>query len=299
MIKTKEVAKSFGGFYALDGLNLNVPKGCVYGLVGPNGAGKTTIIKHLTGVYKQDKGEILIDGEIVYENPALKQKIQYISDDVFYFNTFSLKETADFYRSIYKNFDDERYEKLKEIFKIDEKRRVNSLSKGMKKQVAFMMALSSKPKVLILDEPLDGLDPVMRRNVIKLINQDVYDREMTVLISSHNLRELEDLCDRIGIMHKGKMVLERALDDLKSNIFKIQVAFGEDIDDELSAIPEVMNLSKLGSVRTLIVRGETDAISEKIMAYNPKIFDIVNLTLEEIFIYELGGMGYELAEQIL
>lgn len=299
MIKTTDVIKTFGGFTALDGLDLNVPKGCVYGLVGPNGAGKTTIIKHLTGVYRQDKGEILIDGKSVYENPPLKQKIQYISDEVFYFNTFSLKETAAFYKSIYKNFDSERYEKLKEIFKIDEKRRVNSLSKGMKKQVAFMMALSSKPEVLILDEPLDGLDPVMRRNVIKLINQDVYDREMTVLISSHNLRELEDLCDRIGIMHKGKMVLERALDDLKSNIFKIQAAFDEDIDEKLFAMPEVINLSKLGSVRTLIVRGEMEPISEKIKAYNPKIFDIVNLTLEEIFIYELGGMGYELAEQIL
>ena len=190
MIEVKNLKKTFDGFPALDGFDINVKKGTIYGLVGPNGAGKTTIINHLTGVLKQDSGEILIDGENVWENSNLKQLVLSIADDWFFFNGFTIKEMMNFYKSIYKNFNTERYEKLKEVFNMDEKQSLRRLSKGMKKQVAFWLVLSCMPEVLILDEPLDGLDPVMRKQILNFIISDVAEREMTVLVSSHNLREL-------------------------------------------------------------------------------------------------------------
>ena len=219
MIKARNVVKTFGDFRALDGFEINVEKGSIYGLVGPNGAGKTTIINHLMGALRPDSGTVEIDGEPVWENSDLKQKILCINDDWYYFGSYTVKEMAKFYESLYKNFNRERYEKLGEVLKIEENRQIRRLSKGMKKQVAFRIVLSCMPELLILDEPLDGLDPVMRKQIMNVIISDVADRGMTVLVSSHNLRELEDLCDYVGIIHKGKMVIEKPLYDLKA-IFK-------------------------------------------------------------------------------
>lgn len=294
MIKASGVVKSFGTFKALDELELNVEKGSVYGLVGPNGAGKTTFIKTLCGVYKFDSGKIEVDGEDIYENSKLKERMICISDDLFFFQTYNIQDMANFYAGIYPNWNWEHFEKMKEVFRIDVKRKVRRLSKGMQKQVAFWLGLSAMPDIMILDEPVDGLDPVMRRNVWKLMLQAVSERNMTVLVSSHNLRELEDVCDHVGILYKGKVVIEKSLDDIKGNVHKLQLAFNEGIfPNELENEIEILDKSGFGGVSLIIVKGNIENISEKVKKYNPIVFDIVPLTLEEVFIYELGGMGYE------
>ncbi len=299
MIKAKGIVKTFGNFCALDDFNMTVKKGSIYGLVGPNGAGKTTIINHLMGVLKPDSGEILIDGQPIWENSDLKQRILCINDDWYFYPSFSVKEMAKFYESVYKNFNRERYNALGEILKIEENRQIRRLSKGMKKQVAFRLVLSCMPEVLILDEPLDGLDPVMRKQIMNIIISDVAEREMTVLVSSHNLRELEDICDHVGIIHSGKMVIEKPLDDLKGNIQKVQMVFGTDLPEELKAKLDILHLSKVGSVYTAIIRGDASKIEDTVKEYSPVIFDKVSLTLEEVFIYELGGLGYDLKQIIV
>lgn len=299
MIKVSDVSKSFDGFLALDKLSLNVPDGCVYGLIGPNGAGKTTIIKHLCGVYRQDSGSIEIDSQDVWENNEIKSKICFISDDVFSFHTYSIKDMARLYSGIYPNWNEERFNLLAEIFKIDTRRKVRRLSKGMQKQVAFWLGISTMPEIMILDEPVDGLDPVMRKNVWRLMLQDVAERGMTVLVSSHNLRELEDVCDHVGIMHNGKVVLEKSLDDVKGNIHKLQVAFaGHNLPEQINSL-NILNKQSYGSITVLIVRGDGEELKSQINAMSPIIFDILPLTLEEVFIYELGGMGYELENIII
>lgn len=297
MIQVNHITKYFEQFKALDDLCLHVKKGSVYGLIGPNGAGKTTIINHITGVYRPDGGEVLINGQSCYENVAVKQKLLYIPDDLYFFATFSIRQMAKFYAETYTDFNWERYEKLKQVFAINDKKMVSKLSKGMKKQVAFWLAISSMPDVLVLDEPVDGLDPVMRKKVWNLVVQDVAERQMTVLVSSHNLRELEDICDTVGILHKGHMLLEKELDDLKGDIHKFQVAFSQDgVVEQLKKELEVLHISKIGSVNILIIKGNRKAISDKIAEYNPLISDSVQLTLEEVFIYELGGIGYDIKD---
>ncbi len=299
MIKVKNVTKFFDDFKVLSDISLAIPKGVIYGLVGPNGAGKTTIINHINGVLKPDEGEILINGEKIYENEKLKQKVLNISDDWFYFSTFTIRQMANFYRDIYPDFCCERYEKLKDIFNIDEKKQIRKLSKGMKKQVAFWLSLSAMPDVLILDEPLDGLDPVMRKQVLSLLIADVSDRELTVLVSSHNLRELEDICDWVGIIHNGHLIMEKPLDDLKGSVFKYQVAFKENRDDTIDNIEGVLNVSKIGSVYNIIIRGDGDKTDEIIQSLSPILCERISLTLEEVFIYELGGLGYDFKNIII
>ena len=294
MIKVNDVVKRFGDFTALDGVNISVDKGSVYGLVGPNGAGKTTIIKNLTGVYRPDSGVIRIDGQEVYENTAIKSRMIFVSDDLYFFPGYSVKDMAAYYRGIYPNWSDERFYAMADIFKIDIKRGVRRLSKGMQKQVAFWLGLSANPDIMILDEPVDGLDPVMRRNVWNLMLSDVAERGMTVLVSSHNLRELEDVCDHVGIMNKGRIAIEKALDEVKGNIHKVQTAFKGGLPEELKNTLDILKHEKSGSVDMLILRGGYEEIESQIKAYSPLILDVVPLSLEEIFIYELGGMGYEL-----
>lgn len=294
MINASGVVKSFGDFKALDNLSLHVKKGSVYGLVGPNGAGKTTFIKSLMGIYKINDGEIRIDGEVTYENANIKKRVICISDDLFFHQSYSIMETAKLYAGIYPNWNWDIFDKMKDIFKINVKRRVRRLSKGMQKQVAFWLGLSTQPDVMILDEPVDGLDPVMRRNVWSLMLQAVSEREMTVLVSSHNLRELEDVCDHVGILHEGKVVIEKSLDDIKGNIHKLQIAFSDrQFPEALETKLDVLNKTGFGSVTMLIVKGESEEILNCVNQYNPVVCDILPLTLEEVFIYELGGMGYE------
>jgi len=299
MIKVKNVTKTFGDFKSLDDMTLTAKKGSVYGLIGPNGAGKTTIIKNIMGIYTPDSGSIEIMGEPVFENSALKQEVVYISDDLFFFAGYSIKAMANFYSGLYKNWSWERFESLKEVFKIDTKRKVKRLSKGMQKQVAFWLGICARPKVMILDEPVDGLDPVMRRNVWKILLQDVAENDMTVLVSSHNLRELEDVCDHVGIVHNGKVVLEKSLDDAKGNIHKIQVAFQGEMPENAGKDLEILHSESMGRVHLLIVKGDSDEIKGKLKKYEPIICDVLPLSLEEVFIYELGGMGYEFENIIL
>ena len=293
MLEMKNVTKTFDGFKALDDLTLTVPKGAVYGLVGPNGAGKSTAIRHLTGVYRPDCGEITLEGTPIFENPAAKLRIGYIPDDIFYFPSASLEEMRRFYKGIYPNFDDDLFQKLYEVFQLPRKGQIRRFSKGMQKQAAFHLAICCKPDVLILDEPVDGLDPVMRRQVWSLLLSDVSQRETTVLVSSHNLRELEDVCDHVGIMDKGKLLLEKSLADMQGSVTKVQMV----------GIPpkelKILHESTSGRLHTLIVRGGMAEVKAMVSKSDPVYFDLLPLSLEEIFIYELGGVNYEVKNIVL
>jgi len=300
MIKVNNVVKTFDGFRALDGLTMHAEKGSIYGLVGPNGAGKSTILRHITGVYRPDSGSILVDGQPVYENPAVKQRIFSIPDELYYFTSASTRDMMKFYRGLYPRFDQKRYDTLKEAFSIvDERQPIRRLSKGMQKQSAFWLALCCQPDLLVLDEPVDGLDPVMRRQVWSLLMGDVAQRGTTVLVSSHNLRELEDVCDHVGILSHGKVMLQRSLTDLQENIVKLQVVFQT---PELPKLPEdiqVLHITQVGRVHTLIVRGAPAEIRNRIAVFNPLLMEALPLTLEEIFIYEMGGEDYEVRDIVL
>ena len=298
MIEVRDAVKKFDGFAALDGANLLVPQGSVYGLVGPNGAGKSTLIRHLTGIYRQDGGTVRVDGQPVWENAALKARIAAIPDDWYYFMQSTGRDMMRFYKGFSPSFSTERYEKLKEVFNIDEKRTIRRLSKGMQKQVAFWLALSCMPDYLILDEPVDGLDPVMRRQVWSLVMGDVAQRGTTVLVSSHNLRELEDVCDHVGIMDHGKVLLERSLAQLQDNMVKLQVVFQDGVTEVPAELP-VLHASKVGRIHTLIMRMNAEEATAKLSTYNPLLVDAVPLTLEEIFIYELGGADYAVKDIVL
>ena len=297
MIEVKELHKSFDGFEALRGLTIHVPRGAVYGLVGPNGAGKSTVIRHLAGIYRQDSGEVLIGGEPVYENPAVKAKLAYIPDDIFYFGAATIRDMKNLYRAMIPTFSDERFEKLREAFPLEEKRAMRRLSKGMQKQAAFWIALSCCPEVILLDEPVDGLDPVMRRQVWSLLLQDVAERGTTVLVSSHNLRELEDVCDHVGIMDKGRMLLERPLAALQENTVKIQLALPEGA--ELPEGLDILHETRTGRLRQLILRGNGDELTARLQVCKPFFLDVLPLSLEEIFIHELGGEDHAIKNILL
>lgn len=299
MIEVVNLTKTYGKYKALDGLNLHVKQGSVFGLLGPNGSGKTTLIKHLVGVFENETGTVKIEGKDVFDNAEVKGEIIYIPDDVFFFSQYSILEMANFYASLYPNWSWERFETLKQAFPIDVKRRVTKLSKGMQKQVAFWLSICARPKVMILDEPVDGLDPVMRKKVWNLVLQDVVEYGTTVLVSSHNLRELEDICDHVGIMFNGKMMIERELDNMKSDIHKLQLAYAGDIPEKILDSESILHQTQSGSVIQYIVRGDRTTIINKVRGTNPVILDILPLTLEEIFIYELGDKGYEINNIII
>ena len=298
MIEVNGLVKRFDGFAALDGATLHVPTGSVYGLVGPNGAGKSTLIRHLTGIYRQDEGSVAIGGEDVWENAALKARVAAIPDDWYYFSQSTVRDMMRFYKGFYPRFSTARYEKLKEVFQIDEKRTIRRLSKGMQKQVAFWLTLCCMPDYLILDEPVDGLDPVMRRQIWSLMMGDVTERGATVLVSSHNLRELEDVCDHVGIMDHGKVLLERSLAQLQDNMVKLQVVFREGMDEVPPELP-VLHASRLGRIHTLIMRMNAEEATARLAVYDPLLVDAIPLTLEEIFIYELGGVDYAVKNIVL
>lgn len=298
MIQVNHVIKEFGKFRALNGVDMNVPRGAIYGLVGPNGAGKSTIIRHLTGVYRPDAGEIFVDGLPVYENREAKAKISYIPDDLFYFLQADTLEMMRYYKGIYDTFDEKMFYHMQEFFPgIDIRRNIRRLSKGMQKQVAFWLAICCKPELLVLDEPVDGLDPVMRRQIWGILMSEVGERQMTVLVSSHNLRELEDVCDYVGIMNNGKIMIERSLCELQGNISKIQVACQSGMP-KLPKEYEVLHMSNTGRVYTMIVKGNPRSAAGAITTGtgHAAIVDILPLTLEEIFIYEMGGVDYEVKD---
>ena len=293
MLEMQHVTKTFGGFTALRDLTMTVPRGAVYGLVGPNGAGKTTAIRLLTGIYRPDAGAVTTDGLPIYENPAAKARIGYIPDDIFYFPSASIQDMRKFYKGVYPTFDDGLFQKLLEVFPLPQKSPIRRFSKGMQKQAAFHLTMCLQPEILILDEPVDGLDPVMRRQVWSILLSEVAQRETTVLVSSHNLRELEDICDHVGIMDQGHMLLERSLADMQGSTVKVQLV-GEAPKDL-----DILHRSVSGRMQTLVVRGTAPEIAEKMQAASPTYFDVLPLSLEEIFIYELGGVNYEIKQIIL
>mgnify|MGYP002585985031 FL=1 len=299
MLEAKNVVKTFDGFRALDSLNMTVPKGAVYGLVGPNGAGKSTIIRHLAGIYRQDSGEVLLDDQPVYENPAVKRRMTVIGDDWYYFPQANIREMARFFAGLYPAFSWERYEKLKQVFPLDEKMMLRRMSKGMQKQAAFWLAVCCMPEYLILDEPVDGLDPVMRRQVWSLLLGDVSERGTTVLVSSHNLRELEDVCDHVGILNRGQVLLERSLSDLQDNTVKLQVAYAGVTEPMLPSELNILHRSHVGRVYTYIVRGSRAEILRRMEITEPILLESIPLTLEEIFIYGLGGVDYAAKDILL
>ena len=298
MLEANNVVKTFDGFRALDGANMTVPRGAVYGLVGPNGAGKSTIIRHFTGVYRPDSGQVTLDGQPVYENPAAKSRMAVIPDDWYYFPQASIRDMARLYAGTHPFFSWDRYHKLREAFPLPEKQLLRRMSKGMQKQAAFWLALCCMPDYLILDEPVDGLDPVMRRQVWSLVLADVAQRGTTVLVSSHNLRELEDVCDHVGIMDHGRVLLERSLAQLQDNMVKLQVVFPDGMTEVPSDLP-VLHASQIGRIHTFIMRMSAQEAEDRLAAYSPLLVDAVPLTLEEIFIYELGGADYAVKDIVL
>ena len=293
MLDAKNLTKSFGSFKALDDLTMHVPEGTVYGLVGPNGAGKSTLIRCLTGVYRPDSGTVLMEGQRIYENPGIKCRIGYIPDDVFYFPSATMEDMRSYYRRTYPKFDSALFDRLFDAFQLPRKSPIRRFSKGMQKQAAFQLAVSTRPDVLILDEPLDGLDPVMRRQVLSLILSDVAERGVSVLVSSHNLRELEDICDHVGILDHGKMLLERSLADIQGSTVKLQM---------VGTVPEnlpVLHTSASGRLNTYILRASQEQVQAAMAGLSCPYYDILPLSLEEIFIYEMGGADYAVKDILM
>ena len=293
MLEVRNLTKTFGSFPALKELNMTIPRGAVYGLVGPNGAGKTTIIRHITGIYRPDSGGVTIDGQDIWENPEAKGKIGFIPDDLFFFNSASIEDMRKYYRGLYPRFDDELFEKIGQAFDLPRKSPIRKFSKGMKKQAAFWLTVSCRPELLVLDEPVDGLDPVMRRQIMGLILADVAEYGTTVLVSSHNLRELEDICDHVGIMDKGRMLLERSLEDMQGGTIKVQ--FVGETPDGLN----ILHRADTGRLKTLVLRSTAQEAEAVFSRADLTFYEVLPLSLEEIFIYELGGADYAVKDIIL
>ena len=293
MLEVRNLTKTFGSFTALQALNMTIPRGAVYGLVGPNGAGKTTLIRHITGVYRPDCGEIALDGEAVWENPGAKEKIGFIPDDLFFFHSATIEDMRRYYKGLYPRFDDTLFEKLGEAFDLPRKSPIRKFSKGMKKQAAFWLTVACRPELLVLDEPVDGLDPVMRRQIMGLILADVAEYGTTVLVSSHNLRELEDICDHVGIMDKGRMLLERSLEDMQGGTVKVQ--FVGDVPEGL----QILHRTDTGRLTTLVLRATAQEAEAAFSRAELPFYEVLPLSLEEIFIYELGGADYAVKDIVL
>ena len=297
MIEVNGLSKRFDEVQALNHLSMTVPDGAVYGLVGPNGAGKSTLIRHLVGIYRQDSGDIRVDGEPVFENAAVKERIAYIPDEIPYWSQSTIEDLKRFYASVYPDFDHAYYQKLASQFGLDGRQMLRRLSKGQQKLASFQMALAERPDYVILDEPVDGLDPVNRRKIWGLLMTDVAERGTTVLVSSHNLRELEDVCDHVGIMNHGEMLLERTLSELQENIVKIQLVLPE--EKQLPGDLQIQYKNTVGRLQQLILRGKQEEITAKLAECEPIFLDVLPLTLEEIFIYELGGTEHEIGSFVL
>lgn len=292
MIKIKSLSKSFEGTTIIHDVSFSVQKGSIYGLLGSNGAGKTTLLKSISGVLKPESGDIYLKDQPVFENVQTKETLVFIPDQPFFFAHYTLNQMAKFYQNTYSRWDEHEYKSLAGLFGIDPHKKIHKFSKGVQRQAAFILALSTQPDVLILDEPLDGLDPVVRKKVKSVLITEVANREMTILISSHNLREVEDICDHIGILHQGRFLLEKELDDLKSGIHKVQLAFKGEIPKKLFTELDLLHEETRGSVSLCIVRGDEKHVRSMIQPYHPVIFDMLPLTLEEIFVYEMEDVGY-------
>ena len=294
MIEVKNLSKSFDSIKAIDHINAKIEDGHVFGLIGTNGAGKSTFMRMLSGVLKPEEGEILVDGEPVYDNPAVKEKIFYISDDQYYFRSGTPVDMLKLYQTCYPAFDGAKWKSLMEKFGLDEKRKVNTFSKGMKKQLSVICGICANTKYLLCDETFDGLDPVMRQAVKALFVKEMDERGLTPVIASHNLRELEDICEYVGLLHRGGILLEKDIDDMKLNIHKLQCVIREDeMLQKIRSGLEVVTIDNRGSLYTVTVRGDKEKILEFMEHLNPVFYELLPLSLEEIFISETEVKGYD------
>jgi ABC-2 type transport system ATP-binding protein len=293
MIELKGLTKKFDNFVALDNIDMTIPKGTAFGLLGSNGAGKSTVLRLISGIYKQESGEILVDGEKVFDNVKVKEKVFFINDETIQFSQFTIKELKDFYKGFYPNFSEEIYKNLSEKIKLPENKKISEFSKGMKRQAIVIIGLACQTDYLLLDEAFDGLDPTMRIIVKHMLIDAMLDRNLTTVISSHNLKEINEVCDSVSLIHKGKIVFNRQLDDLKGNIHKVQVAFDKGYNKEDFPDLDILHFEENGSVIHIIIKGDTDLIKEKLQEKKPLVLDMIPLTLEEIFIYEMEGLGYD------
>jgi len=293
MIEIKNAVMRFGDISALDGVSLTIPEGSAYGLLGSNGAGKSTLLRLLSGIYRPCSGEILIDGQPVYNNVSIKERVFFINDETVQFNEMTLTEMRDYYKRFYPNFSDELFEKLHKTVELPLKKRLNTFSKGMKRQAVVICGISCRTPYLFLDEAFDGLDPTMRIIVKQMLIDAMLDNNLTVIFSSHNMGEIDEFCDRVGLMHAGKMVFDRELDSVKGQVIKLQTAFDRPVSAEDFSGFEVLHISTLGSVTNIIAKGDREAIRASVKAMEPKIYDEIPLSLEEIFIYEMEVLGYD------
>lgn len=294
MIETSCLTKRFGTTAALDSLSFQIENGQVFGLVGSNGSGKSTLLRMIAGVYKPDDGVIAVDNYKVFDNPQLKSRIFFLCDTPYFFVNSTLLDMAGFYSKMYPRFSFERMNEMLSIFPIQPRMKIANMSKGMQRQTALILAFSAQPDYLLLDEAFDGLDPVMRDALRRLIAKDIADRNMTVVIASHNLRELEDLCDSVGLLHFGKLVFNDELNTLKTRIHKVQAAFSAVPDTAVFAGLNVLKMERMGSLLQMVVKGDPEEIEAFIRRLNPVFFERLSPTLEELFIYELGGLGYDI-----
>lgn len=299
MIEAVHVKKSFDKIQAVDDISATIQEGSVFGLIGTNGAGKSTFMRMVCGVYKPDEGKILIDGESVYENEQAKAKLFYISDDQFYFPTGTPEDMMKFYRTVYPAFDETKCRELIGRFGLEIRRKVNTFSKGMKKQLSVLMGICANTKYLLCDETFDGLDPVMRQAVKSIFINEMEERGMTPIIASHNLRELEDICDHVGLLHRGGILLSKDLEDMKLNIHKLQCVFAKSEDIEyVEKMVEVIRKEQRGLLYTLTIRGTREEIEQQIAGLSPVFYEVLPLSLEEIFISETEVVGYDIKNLI-
>lgn len=299
MINVTGLTKIFDGYKALENVTCQIPEGCIYGMVGSNGAGKSTFLRLISGIYQPDYGTVDFDGQRVFENPQVKEQIAFVPDDLYFLSNSSMNRMAKLYGNCYNNFDFDRFKFLTETFKLNPAKSLNTFSKGMRRQAAIILAVSCRPKYLFLDETFDGLDPVMRNLVKSLICKDVEERKATAILTSHSLRELEDTCDQLALLHKGGLVFESEITNLKTSLFKVQTAFLDSYDKDKFAKLEILHYQKHGSVCNMIVKGDKEQVAEYIRGMKPALLDILPLSLEEVFTYEMEALGYSFDVELL
>lgn len=294
MLEIKNITKKFGDNVALDNLSFSIPTGSVFGLIGSNGSGKSTLLRIISGVYQSDGGTVEIDGMPTFENPVVKEQCFFISDFPYFYNDSTVENLASLYRDLYSSWDQEKYIALSEMFPINTKDKIIHMSKGMQRQAALILALAANPKYILLDEIFDGLDPVVRQLIKKLLMGMVAENGTTVIISSHNLRELEDVCDHIGLIHRGGVIMEKELDEAKLGIHRLQVVFREEPEEETLSQMNVVNIRRQGKMMTLTVKGNAEEIEKAVSALEPVYMEMLPLTLEEVFISEMEAVGYDI-----
>ncbi len=292
MITVNGVTKRFADTLALNALSCNIPEGCIYGLVGSNGAGKSTLLRLINGVYLQDAGYICLDNQYVYDNPAVKERFVFVPDELYFLPQSSMQRMAAFYAANYSRFSYSRFDELCNLFKLNRNANLNAFSKGMRRQAALILALSTRADYLFMDETFDGLDPVMRNLVKNVLYEDIQERNATAVITSHSLRELEDTCDQLALLHKGGILFESEVANLKTSLYKVQVAFHEPFDKTKFGTLPIVSYHQTGSVAMLILKGDRDQNAETIKGMKPVLFEMLPLTLEEVFLYEMQALGY-------